>query len=82
MLALEDAFAASYARNGFKLATVGDDVYQLLMEGLESFVGTGQLTGEPAGGRYAIGRDGRRYLTSSPDLAALVTIGQNAFLRY
>jgi hypothetical protein len=63
------AFAAGYARNGFKLATVGDDVYQLLMEGLESFVGAAQLTGEPAKVRYAIGRDGRRYITASPHLA-------------
>jgi hypothetical protein len=63
------AFAAGYARNGFKLATVGDDVYQLLIEGLESFVGTAQLTGEPAKVRYAIGRDGRRYITASPHLA-------------
>ena len=63
------AFAAGHARNGFKLATVGDDVYQLLMEGLESFVGTAQLTGEPAKVRYAIGRDGRRYITASPHLA-------------
>ena len=63
------AFAAGYARNGFKLATVGDDIYQLLMEGLESFVGTAQLAGEPAQVRYAIGRDGRRYITASPHLA-------------
>jgi hypothetical protein len=63
------AFTAGYARNGFKLATVGDDVYQLLMEGLESFVGTAQLTGEPAQVRCAIGRDGRRYITASPHLA-------------
>jgi hypothetical protein len=63
------AFAAGHARNGFKLATVGDDVYQLLMEGLESFVGTAQLTGEPAQARYAIGRDGRPYVTASPHLA-------------
>jgi hypothetical protein len=63
------AFAAGYARNGFKLATVGDDVYQLLMEGLESFAGTAQLTAEPERRRYAIARDGRRYLTSSPHLA-------------
>jgi len=63
------AFTAGYARNGFKLATVGDDVYQLLMEGLESFVGTAQFTGEPAQVRCAIGRDGRRYITASPHLA-------------
>jgi hypothetical protein len=64
-----NAFAAGCARNGFKLATVGDDVYQLLMEGLESFVGTAQLADEPAKLRYAIGRDGRRYVTASPHLA-------------
>jgi hypothetical protein len=63
------AFAAGSARNGFKLAAVGDDVYQLLMEGLESFVGTAQFTAEPDRRRYAIARDGRRYLTSSPHLA-------------
>src|SRR6516162_6598876 len=63
------AFAAGYARNGFKLATLGDDVYQVLMEGLESFVGTAQFTAEPDRRRYAIARDGRRYLTSSPHLA-------------
>jgi hypothetical protein len=63
------AFAAGYARNSFKLATVGDDVYQLLMEGLESFVGTAQLTAELERRRYAIAPDGRRYLTSSPHLA-------------
>ena len=39
------------------------------MEGLESFVGTAQFTGEPAQVRYAIGRDGRRYITASPHLA-------------
>jgi len=39
------------------------------MEGLESFVGTAQLTGEPARVRYAIGRDGRPYVTASPHLA-------------
>jgi hypothetical protein len=63
------AFAAGYARNGFKLATVGDDIYQLLMEGLESLVGTAQLTAEPQRARYAIAPDGRRYLTASPHLA-------------
>jgi hypothetical protein len=63
------AFAAGHARDGFKLATVGDDIYQLLMEGLESLVGTAQFTADPHRRRYAIARDGRRYITSSPHLA-------------
>jgi hypothetical protein len=35
------AFAAGYARSGVKLAMVGDDIYQVLIEGLESAVATG-----------------------------------------
>ena len=63
------AFAAGHAQNGFKLATVDDDIYQLLMEGLESFVATARLAGEPDRVRYAVGPDGRRYITASPHLA-------------
>jgi hypothetical protein len=63
------AFAAGYARNGAKLAIVGDDIYQVLIEGLESAVATGQIATEPDRARYAVVPDGRRYMTTSPHLA-------------
>jgi hypothetical protein len=63
------AFAAGYARNRAKLAMVDDDIYQVLMEGLESVVATGQIASEPDTVRYAVGRDGGRYITASPHLA-------------
>jgi hypothetical protein len=63
------AFAAGYARNGAKLTMVGDDIYQVLIEGLESAVATGQIASEPDSVRYAVSRDGRRYITAIPHLA-------------
>jgi hypothetical protein len=42
-----NAFAAGHASAGFKLAGIGDDIYALLMEGLESFMATVQAVGEP-----------------------------------
>jgi len=64
-----NAFAAGHASAGFKLAGIGDDIYALLMEGLESFMATAQDVGEPDQRRYAMGRDGRRYQTCAPQLA-------------
>ena len=51
---------------------IGDDIYALLMEGLESFMATAQ--GAQGGyeldqRRYARAADGRPYLTCSPHLA-------------
>jgi hypothetical protein len=63
------AFAAGYARNGVKVAIVGDDIYRVLIEGLESVVATGRIAAEPDTVHYAVGRDGRRYMTASPHLA-------------
>jgi hypothetical protein len=63
------AFAAGYARNGVKLAMVGDDIYRVLIEGLESAVATGRIASEPDTVRYAVAPDGRRYMTASPHLA-------------
>ena len=64
-----NAFAAGHASAGFKLAGLGDDIYALLMEGLESFMATAQAVGEPDQRRYARAADGRPYLTCSPHLA-------------
>jgi hypothetical protein len=64
-----NAFAAGHASAGFKLAAIGDDIYALLMEGLESFMATAQDVGEPDQRRYARAADGRPYLTCSPHLA-------------
>jgi hypothetical protein len=45
-------------------------VYRVLNEGLESFAATAQIAGEEdRDRRYAVGPDGRRYLTVSPRLA-------------
>jgi hypothetical protein len=63
------ALAAGYVRNGVKLAIVGDDIYRMLIEGLESAVATGQMASEPDRVRYAVAPDGRRYMTASPHLA-------------
>ena len=69
-----NAFAAGYARAVTRQGTVSeeptDGLYRLLMEGLESFAATAQIAGEEdRDRRYAIGSDGRRYLTTSPRLA-------------
>jgi len=63
-----NAFAAGHASAGFKLAGIGDDIYALLMEGLETFMATAQAVGEPDQRRYARAADGRPYLTCSPHL--------------
>jgi len=67
-----NAFAAGYASAGFKLSGIGDDIYALLMEGLESLMATAQGAEggyEPEQRRYARAADGRPYLTCSPHLA-------------
>jgi hypothetical protein len=69
-----NAFAAGYARAVTRQGTVSeeptDGLYRLLMEGLESFTATAQIASEEdRDRRYAIGADGRRYLTISPRLA-------------
>src|SRR5262249_30683215 len=56
------AFAAGHARSPVKLATIGEDIYRLLIEALESVVATGQIVSEPDRVRYAVGPDGRRYI--------------------
>jgi len=48
---------------------VDDDIYRVLIEGLESAVATGQIATEPDRARYAVVPDGRRYMTTSPHLA-------------
>jgi hypothetical protein len=63
------AFAAGHARSPVKLATIGEDIYRLLIEALENVVATGQIASEPDRVRYAVGADGRRYITASPHLA-------------
>jgi hypothetical protein len=69
-----NAFAAGYARavtrQGMVSEEADDGFYRVLMEGLESFIATAQVAGEEdRDRRYAIGADGRRYLTISPQLA-------------
>jgi len=67
-----NAFAAGHANAGFKLAGIGDDIYALLMEGLESFMAAAQGTQggyEQDQRRYARAADGRPYLTCSSHLA-------------
>jgi hypothetical protein len=69
-----NAFAAGYARavtrQGMISEEASDGHYRVLMEGLESFIATAQVAGEEAHDRrYAIARDGRRYLTSLPNHA-------------
>ena len=69
-----NAFAAGYARAVTRQGVVSeepnDGLYRVLMEGLESFIATAQVAGEEdRDRRYAIGSDGRRYLTISPRLA-------------
>jgi hypothetical protein len=69
-----NAFAAGYARavtrQGMVSEGANEGLYRVLMEGLESFAATAQVAGEEDRDmRYAIGSDGRRYLTSSPSLA-------------
>jgi hypothetical protein len=63
------AFAAGYARNGVKVAIVGDDIYRVSIEGLESVVATGRIARDADRARYAFGSDGRPYITASPHLA-------------
>jgi hypothetical protein len=69
-----NAFAAGYARSvtrqGMAAEEAKDGFYRVLMEGLECFIATAQVAGEDdRDRRYAIGPDGRRYLTISPQLA-------------
>jgi hypothetical protein len=69
-----NAFAAGYARavtrQGMVSEEANDGLYRVLMEGLESFAATAKIAGEDdRDRRYAVGPDGRRYLTVSPRLA-------------
>jgi hypothetical protein len=69
-----NALAAGYARavtqQGMVSEEANEGAYRVLMEGLESFAATAQIAGEEdRNRRYAIGPDGRRYLTASPNLA-------------
>jgi hypothetical protein len=69
-----NGLAGGYAREVGPHGVVKDapreGIYNTLMEGLESCVGMVQTAGEEdRDRRYAIGPDGRRYLTISPQLA-------------
>src|SRR5262249_38360368 len=66
-----NAFAAGHASGGCKLAGVGDDVYKLLMEGLESFVATADIStqgDETQQANWAMTPQGVPYKTTAPHL--------------
>jgi hypothetical protein len=64
-----NGLAAGYARpvnrQGAMAEEPADGLYRLLIEALESFVATARVSSDEEPKRYAIGQDGRPYLTAS-----------------